>query len=77
MLFLFYLALQGPVLSGHKKLIAEKLAEEEEERKVKGDAKKEKHLVFDVKTYLCILRFEILASILHIFLSCHFFFFLK
>ncbi|KAK9290361.1 hypothetical protein L1049_008530 [Liquidambar formosana] len=35
----------GPVLSGHKKLIAEKLAEEEAERKVKGEAKKEKHLV--------------------------------
>eukprot|EP00262_Sarcandra_glabra_P003478 TRINITY_DN1420_c0_g1_i1.p1 TRINITY_DN1420_c0_g1~~TRINITY_DN1420_c0_g1_i1.p1 ORF type:complete len:320 (-),score=81.90 TRINITY_DN1420_c0_g1_i1:577-1536(-) len=35
----------GPVLSGHKKLIAEKLAEEESERKVKGQAKKEKHMV--------------------------------
>lgn len=35
----------GPVLSAHKKLVAEKLAEEEVERKVKGDAKKEKHLV--------------------------------
>ncbi|KAK4437470.1 hypothetical protein Salat_0080900 [Sesamum alatum] len=35
----------GPVLSAHKKLIAEKLAEEEEEKKVKGEAKKEKHLV--------------------------------
>lgn len=35
----------GPVLSGHKKLIAEKLAEEDEERKVKGEAKKEKHLI--------------------------------
>ncbi|XP_077233648.1 rrp15p protein [Tasmannia lanceolata] len=35
----------GPVLSGHKKLIAEKLADEEAERKVKGEAKKEKHLV--------------------------------
>ena len=37
---------QGPVLSGHQKLVAEKLAEEEAERKVKGEAKKEKHLVF-------------------------------
>lgn len=36
---------QGPVLSAHKKLVAEKLAEEETERKVKGEAKKEKHLV--------------------------------
>ncbi|XP_023916917.1 uncharacterized protein LOC112028459 [Quercus suber] len=35
----------GPVLSAHKKLIAEKLAEEEAERKVKGDAKKEKQLL--------------------------------
>ncbi|KAM7498474.1 hypothetical protein LguiA_022888 [Lonicera macranthoides] len=36
----------GPILSAHKKLVAEKLAEEEEvERKVKGDAKKEKHVV--------------------------------
>lgn len=42
-------------MSGHKKLIAEKLAEEDEERKVKGEAKKEKHLVFDVDTYLYIL----------------------
>ncbi|KAK3184574.1 hypothetical protein Dsin_031860 [Dipteronia sinensis] len=32
----------GPVLSAHKKLVAEKLAEEESERKVKGEAKKEK-----------------------------------
>ncbi|KAK6116320.1 hypothetical protein DH2020_049947 [Rehmannia glutinosa] len=35
----------GPVLSAHKKLIAEKLAEEETEKKVKGEVKKEKHLV--------------------------------
>ncbi|GAV68438.1 Rrp15p domain-containing protein [Cephalotus follicularis] len=35
----------GPVLSAHKKLVVEKLAEEEAERKVKGVAKKEKHLV--------------------------------
>ncbi|XP_016446101.2 uncharacterized protein LOC107771274 isoform X2 [Nicotiana tabacum] len=35
----------GPVLSAHKKLVAEKLAEEEVERKVKGEAKKEKHLI--------------------------------
>lgn len=39
------LALQGPVLSAHKKLFGEKLAEEEAERKVKGEAKKERHLV--------------------------------
>ena len=39
------ISLQGPVLSGHKKLVAEKLAEEEAEQKVKGEAKKEKHLV--------------------------------
>ncbi|KAA8524901.1 hypothetical protein F0562_011324 [Nyssa sinensis] len=37
--------LLGPVLSAHKKLVAEKLAEEETEWKVKGEAKKEKHLV--------------------------------
>ncbi|KAL4598736.1 hypothetical protein ACB092_11G078800 [Castanea dentata] len=35
----------GPVLSAHKKLIAEKLAEEEAERQVKGEAKKEKQLL--------------------------------
>lgn len=35
----------GPVLSGHTKLIAEKLAEEEVERKVKGEVKKEKFMV--------------------------------
>lgn len=35
----------GPVLSAHKKLVAEKLAEEESERKVKGDAKKDKHVI--------------------------------
>uniref|UniRef100_A0A5B6ZL48 Putative RRP15-like protein n=1 Tax=Davidia involucrata TaxID=16924 RepID=A0A5B6ZL48_DAVIN len=37
--------LLGPVLSAHKKLVVEKLAEEDAERKVKGEAKKEKHLV--------------------------------
>ncbi|KAK9091088.1 hypothetical protein Sjap_024265 [Stephania japonica] len=37
--------LLGPVLSGHKKLLAEKLAEEEVEHKVKADAKKEKNLL--------------------------------
>lgn len=35
----------GPVLSAHKNLIAEKLAEEDVERKVKVEAKKEKHLI--------------------------------
>ncbi|KAJ8748187.1 hypothetical protein K2173_000595 [Erythroxylum novogranatense] len=35
----------GPVLSGHKKLLAEKLAEEAAERKVHGEAKKEKQLL--------------------------------
>ncbi|KAK3405134.1 hypothetical protein EUGRSUZ_K01388 [Eucalyptus grandis] len=35
----------GPVMSAHKNLVAEKLAEEETERKAKGEAKKEKHLV--------------------------------
>ncbi|MED6211670.1 hypothetical protein PIB30_075971 [Stylosanthes scabra] len=32
----------GPILSGHKKLIADKLAEEEAEKETKGEAKKEK-----------------------------------
>lgn len=41
--------LQGPILSANKKLVAEKLAEEEAERKVKGEAKKEKRLVFPFK----------------------------
>ncbi|KAL3849109.1 hypothetical protein ACJIZ3_010991 [Penstemon smallii] len=35
----------GPVLSAHKKLIAEKLGEEEAEKKVKGEVKKEKNLI--------------------------------
>ncbi|XP_038979424.1 uncharacterized protein LOC120109889 isoform X1 [Phoenix dactylifera] len=34
----------GPILLTHRKLIAEKLTEEEVEHKVKGEAKKEKHL---------------------------------
>ncbi|KAM0946839.1 putative ribosomal RNA-processing protein [Dioscorea sansibarensis] len=34
----------GPILSANKKLVAEKLAEEVEEQKVKGEAKKEKRL---------------------------------
>ncbi|KVI01126.1 Protein of unknown function DUF1665 [Cynara cardunculus var. scolymus] len=34
----------GPVLSAYKKLVVKKLAEEADERKVKGDAKKEKTL---------------------------------
>lgn len=32
----------GPILSAHKKLVIEKLGEEEAERKIKGEAKKEK-----------------------------------
>ncbi|TYK03372.1 RRP15-like protein [Cucumis melo var. makuwa] len=35
----------GPILSANKKLVAEKLAEEEAERKVKGEARKAKQLV--------------------------------
>ncbi|GAU20853.1 hypothetical protein TSUD_120450 [Trifolium subterraneum] len=35
----------GPVLSAHKNLVIEKLAEEDAERKVKGEAKKEKLLI--------------------------------
>ncbi|KAF7827224.1 RRP15-like protein [Senna tora] len=35
----------GPVLSGHKKLVVDKLAEEEAERRVKGEAKKEKQMI--------------------------------
>ncbi|CAN8265729.1 unnamed protein product [Cochlearia groenlandica] len=35
----------GPILSAHKHLIAQKLAEEEAEKKVKGQARKAKHLV--------------------------------
>ncbi|KAI4305589.1 hypothetical protein L6164_028947 [Bauhinia variegata] len=35
----------GPILSGHKKLVVDKLAEEQAERKVKGDAKKERQLL--------------------------------
>ncbi|KAJ0968902.1 hypothetical protein J5N97_021779 [Dioscorea zingiberensis] len=34
----------GPILSANKKLVAEKLAEEVAEQKVKGETKKEKHL---------------------------------
>lgn len=39
------LLVQGPVLSAHKKLVVKKLAEDAAEKKVKGDAKKEKTLV--------------------------------
>lgn len=35
----------GPILSANTKLVVEKLAEEEAERKVKGEAKKEKQLL--------------------------------
>ncbi|CAL9242567.1 unnamed protein product [Arabidopsis halleri] len=35
----------GPVLSAHKHLIGEKLAEEEAEKKAKGQARKAKHLI--------------------------------
>ncbi|KAI0488368.1 hypothetical protein KFK09_028198 [Dendrobium nobile] len=35
----------GPVLSAHKKLLAEKLADEEAEQKAKGEVKKEKHMI--------------------------------
>ncbi|KAL9251292.1 hypothetical protein AKJ16_DCAP03469 [Drosera capensis] len=35
----------GPILSANKKLVATKLAEEEEEKKVKGEAKKAKHMI--------------------------------
>ncbi|KAG2316443.1 hypothetical protein Bca52824_019565 [Brassica carinata] len=35
----------GPVLSAHKHLIAQKLADEEAEKKAKGQARKAKHLV--------------------------------
>ncbi|XP_022989440.1 RRP15-like protein [Cucurbita maxima] len=35
----------GPILSANRKLVAEKLAEEEAERKVTGEAKKEKQLM--------------------------------
>ncbi|KAL2661342.1 hypothetical protein AAZX31_03G218100 [Glycine max] len=35
----------GPILSGQRKLVVDKLAEEEAERKVKGEAKKEKQML--------------------------------
>ncbi|KAK4756457.1 hypothetical protein SAY87_006584 [Trapa incisa] len=35
----------GPILSGQKKLVAQKLAEEESEKKLRGEAKKEKLLI--------------------------------
>lgn len=66
------MGLQGPVLSGHKTLVAEKLAEEVAERRVKGEAKKEKHLVFRFSLYL-LIYFVILACIcmLHIYSYIH------
>lgn len=45
---------QGPVLSAHKKLVAEKLAEEDAERKVKRENRKEKHLVSQINYLFCI-----------------------
>ncbi|KAK8964191.1 hypothetical protein KSP40_PGU015182 [Platanthera guangdongensis] len=38
----------GPVLSAHKKLVAEKLAEEEVEKKAKGVARREKHVAAEI-----------------------------
>ncbi|KAI4308582.1 hypothetical protein L6164_031640 [Bauhinia variegata] len=38
----------GPILSGHKKLVVNKLAEEQAERKVKGEAKKERQLLAEM-----------------------------
>ncbi|KAF5726529.1 hypothetical protein HS088_TW22G00207 [Tripterygium wilfordii] len=35
----------GPVLSAHKKLVVEKLAQEEAEKKVKGEARKQRQMV--------------------------------
>ncbi|KAL8136672.1 hypothetical protein V2J09_002673, partial [Rumex salicifolius] len=35
----------GPILSAHKKLVIEKLAEEDDEKKAKSDSKKEKQMV--------------------------------
>ncbi|RDX84748.1 RRP15-like protein [Mucuna pruriens] len=35
----------GPVLSGHRKLVIDKLAEEDAERMIKGEAKKEKQML--------------------------------
>ncbi|KAK6927657.1 hypothetical protein RJ641_006248, partial [Dillenia turbinata] len=41
----------GPVLSRQKQLLAEKLAEEESEQKVKGESKKEKKLIIWLDVY--------------------------
>lgn len=51
------MCLQGPVLFAKKKLIAEKLAEEKTDKKVKGEVKKEKHLVLDLFTHSILLLF--------------------
>ena len=53
-------------MSAHKKLIGEKLAEEEAERKFKGEAKKEKQLVKSVSkqiamTSLCVFLMSLVA----------------
>ncbi|XP_042007941.1 ribosomal RNA-processing protein 15-like isoform X1 [Salvia splendens] len=53
----------GPVLSANKKLIAEKLAEEDLEKKVKGEAKKERHIVIDFSIFVI---FVFLIYIFHI-----------
>lgn len=52
----------------HKKLIAEKLAEEEVERKVKGEVKKEKHMVCNL-CFICMLMRNPSEGILYVLLN--------
>ena len=51
------------MLSANKKLIAEKLAEEDLEKKVKGEAKKERHIVMDFSIFVI---FVFLIYIFHV-----------
>ena len=62
--FVLFFFLQGPIISGNKKLIAEKLAEAEAERKVKGEAK-DKQLV--IHTFYSLLMITYKCVHCHVF----------
>lgn len=62
------------MLSAQKKLVVEKLAEEEAERKNKGEAKKEKHLVlsnFPFSDIFCFCTFSVGAFQCKFENKCH------
>lgn len=68
-LYIYVVFLQGPVLSAHKKLLVEKLAEEVEEQKGKREVKKERHLVFEFELYFLIFLVSIVSLSLSVFVN--------